>query len=129
MDVSVRDPAGREVDAVAAQQPLAGARILHDLPDEGRPVHPRGAEPRRVPLQVVDDARPGLRLHALGPLVKREDQWKYWPPSMTIVCPVTKSADGVQRKTTAPTTSSGTWSRWIVRAATERSCSFSITSG
>ena len=31
---------------------------------------------------------------------------------------------GPQRKTTAPTTSSGTWSRWIVRAATEtsRSC-------
>ena len=30
---------------------------------------------------------------------------------------------------TAPTTSSGSWSRWIVRAATETSRSFSITSG
>ena len=48
---------------------------------------------------------------------------------MTMVCPVMKSAAGVHRKTTAPTTSSGTWSRWIVRAATETSRSASTTSG
>src|SRR5262249_56104484 len=60
---------------------------------------------------------------------ERENQWKYCPPSITIVCPVMKSASGLQRKTTAPTTSSGSWSRWIVRAAIETSRSFSITSG
>src|SRR5207248_2269040 len=54
----------------------------------------------------------------------RAAQWKYWPPSITIVWPVMKSAAGLHRKTTAPTTSSGTWSRWIVRAAIETSRSF-----
>ena len=36
---------------------------------------------------------------------------------------------GPAEEATAPTTSSGTWSRWIVRAATETSCSASTTSG
>ena len=36
---------------------------------------------------------------------------------------------GPQRYVTAPTTSSGSWSRWMVRAETETSRSFSITSG
>ena len=48
---------------------------------------------------------------------------------MTIVWPVTNEAPGPQRKTTAPTTSSGTWSRCKVRDATDTSRSFSITSG
>src|SRR5262249_27615636 len=93
------------------------------------PVDPRGAEVRLVRADVVHDAVPVPRLDAVTMLVEREDQWKYWPPSITIVCPVTKSAAGVQRKTTAPTTSSGTWSRWIVLAETDTSCSASITSG
>ena len=42
---------------------------------------------------------------------------------------MTKSEPGPLRYTTAPTTSSGVWSRWIVRAATDTSRSFSITSG
>jgi hypothetical protein len=59
-----------------------------------------------------DGVRRAVRLRR-----ESEDQWKNCPPSMTIVWPVMKSAAGVQRKTTAPTTSSGSWSRWIVRAA------------
>jgi hypothetical protein len=48
---------------------------------------------------------------------------------MTIVCPVMNVDSGPHRKATAPTTSSGTWSRLIVRALTETSRSASTTSG
>ena len=129
MHVPVRDPARREVDAVAAQDPLARLGLALELPDDRRPVDARGSEVRLVALEVVDDPASRLGLHSAGMLREDEAQWKYWPPSMTIVWPVMKSAAGVQRKTTAPTTSSGTWSRWIVRDATETSRSFSTTSG
>ncbi len=52
-----------------------------------------------------------------------------WPPSMTIVWPVMKPAPGPHRNTTAPATSSGTWSRRSVRGVTETSRSCSTTSG
>ena len=47
---------------------------------------------RLVPLQVVDDAIARRCLDAVRMLVEREVQWKYWPPSITIVWPVTKLA-------------------------------------
>ncbi len=45
-------------------------RAIEQLPDEPRPV-----------LELVLD--PVLRV--VGRRGEREDQWKYWPPSMTIV--------------------------------------------
>ena len=96
MGVPVGDAAGREVDAVAAEQPGAG-RPLGQLPDERVPLDARRADVRLVARDVVDDpvARPGL--DAVRVLRQAEDQWKYWPPSITIVWPVTKSEPGPQR--------------------------------
>src|SRR5205807_3436355 len=110
MRVAIGDAARREVDPVAAEQPVSLGPVVH-LPDERLAVDARGAEVRLVAGDVVHDARPVLGHDALG--ADRDPQWKYWPPSITIVCPVTKPAAGLQKKTTAPTTSSGTWSRWI----------------
>src|SRR5207247_8470719 len=134
--VAVRNSSRRKVDAIAAQDPARGAleldlrhelravALTSDSPLERRTGNAHGPRVRLVSLEVVDDPVSGRSLQPIGMLVEREDQWKYWPPSMTMVWPVMKSAPGVQRKTTAPTTSSGTWSRWIVRAATETSRSF-----
>src|SRR5205085_1797073 len=91
--VRVRDASRREVDAVAADEPIA-LRPLVDLPDERIAVDPRGAEVRLVAADVVDDARAVLRLHAVREA--GDPQWKVWPPSMTIVCPVMKSEPGPQ---------------------------------
>ena len=96
MRVQVRDAAGREVDPVAAQQPVAFGP-LRQLPHERVPVDVRGAVVRLVPLDVVDDAVAGLGRDAVRMLGQAEDQWKYWPPSITIVCPVTKSDCGPAR--------------------------------
>src|SRR5262249_30746863 len=96
MRVEVRNAAGREVDAVAADDPVA-LGLLGQLPDERLPVDLRGAVMRLVALDVVDDAIAVLRPHAFRVLRELEDQWKYWPPSMTIVCPVTKSEPGPHR--------------------------------
>ena len=57
----------------------------------------RGAVVRLVPLDVVDDAGARLGRDSLRMLGEAEDQWKYWPPSITIVCPVTKSECGPAR--------------------------------
>ena len=129
MDVPIRDAAGREVDPVTADDPGRQARDRR-APRRARACRPGRPEPCLVPVEVVDDAdvRPRCSTPS-GVLLERADQWKYWPPSMTIVWPVMKSAAGVQRKTAAPTTSSGTWSRWIVRAATDTSRSASTTFG
>ena len=54
----------------------------------------RGAEVRLVARDVVDDAVAGLGRDAVRVLGQAEDQWKYWPPSITIVWPVTKSEPG-----------------------------------
>ena len=102
--VSVGNPAGWEVDAVEARNPLAVE--LDRRCDErvcGSSVEQLPDQPRAVLEDVLD---PKMRSVVRGRR-QGEDQWKYWPPSMTIVWPVTKSAAGVQRKTTAPTTSSG----------------------
>ena len=72
-------------------------RVAAQLPDDGRPCHLRRAETRRVRLDVVDDARARLGCDAVRVLVEREPQWKYCPPSMTIVCPVTNADVGPAR--------------------------------
>ena len=59
MRVPVRDAARREVDAVAADEPLALGTIV-DLPDDRVAVDAGGAEVRLVARDVVDDARTGL---------------------------------------------------------------------
>ena len=119
MDVTVCDAAGREVDPVAADDPADRGVELHfrserrarsvtaELPDEGVAADASRSDRCLVSLEVVDDARPSLGFDSGRMLVEREPQWKYCPPSITIVCPVMKPAAGVQRKTTAPTTSSG----------------------
>src|SRR5829696_5969794 len=119
MDMPMGDTAGRKVDPVAADDPAGRGIELHlggegrpglvavELPHERRTVHTGCPEPRRVPLEVVDDARSWLGHDSLRMLVERKPQWKYCPPSITMVWPVMKPAAGVQRKTTAPTTSSG----------------------
>jgi hypothetical protein len=52
---------------------------------------------RLAALEVVDDSSARDGGYSVGRLVEREDQWNVWPPSMTIVCPVTKSEPGPQR--------------------------------
>ena len=98
MRVAVRDPAGRELDAVAAHQPPGGRVELHvdreerafaavfgELPDQRPAVDLPIAEPRLVPLDVVDHPVTRCGRHAVSLVVEREPQWKYWPPSMTII--------------------------------------------
>jgi hypothetical protein len=74
--VSICDPTGREVDAVAAQQPLAGGRVHSELPDERVTVHACGAEVRLVSLEVVHDTVARLGLDAAAVLRQDERQWK-----------------------------------------------------
>ena len=52
---------------------------------------------RLVALDVVDDAVAVARRDALGVLGQAQDQWNVWPPSITIVWPVTKSEPGPQK--------------------------------
>jgi hypothetical protein len=118
MVVAVGDAAGREVDPVAAHEPVApeldvggqrgGAAVLAHRPDDRGPVDAGRAARGRVRAEVVHDHTDRADVTTFAMFVQREDQWKYWPPSMTIVWPVTKSAAGEQRNTTAPATSSGT---------------------
>ena len=68
VDMAVRDAAGREVDAVAAEDPLAWPRIAGQLPDDGRSLDPRRSRVRRVLRHVVDDPIARLGLDALGVL-------------------------------------------------------------
>ena len=94
--MQMRDAARREVDAVAADH-RRRRRTLEQLPDERMPLDVRGAEVRLVTLDVVDDAVAVLGRRAVGMLGQAEDQWNVWPPSITIVWPVTKSEPGPQK--------------------------------
>jgi hypothetical protein len=77
VDVPVRDSARREVDPIAAKDPLARPRIVGQLPDDRGTVDTSRAEAGLVPREVVDDALPGRRLDTAGMLREHEDQWKY----------------------------------------------------
>ena len=79
-----------------AQEPVA-FRALGQLPDEREPVDPYRAEMRLVALDVVDDAIAVLGCDPVGMLGQTEDQWNVWPPSITIVWPVTKPEPGPQK--------------------------------
>ena len=61
--MAIRDPARREVDPIAAQDPFGRAGIGLELPDERRAVHTRGPEVRLVALEVVHDAVSWSGLH------------------------------------------------------------------
>jgi hypothetical protein len=74
--VSIRDSTGREVDAVAAQEPLAWAGFGSELPDERVTIHACGAEVRLVSLEVVYDTVARLGLDAAAVLRQDERQWK-----------------------------------------------------
>jgi hypothetical protein len=52
---------------------------------------------RLVTLDVVDDPISVLGRRAIGMLGQSKDQWNVWPPSITIVWPVTKSEPGPQK--------------------------------
>ena len=54
-------------------------------------------ELRLVTLDVVDDAIAGFGGRSVGVLGETKDQWNVWPPSITIVWPVTKSEPGPQK--------------------------------
>src|SRR5207248_1186199 len=71
--------------------------VLREFPDERVLLDRDRAEPRVTPADVVDDPVPRQRRRARGQVEERQPQWKYWPPSITIVCPVTKSEPGPQR--------------------------------
>ena len=73
------------------------ALVVVHLPDERETVDRGGAEPRALGVDVVDDTVAADRLDAGVEAVEREPQWKYWPPSMTIVWPVTNAAPGPAR--------------------------------
>ena len=115
--------AWREVDG---SQRSASRRQgpLEYLPDEGAALDASRSVVSIVALDVVDDVVAGARLDTpgmVGDAQQLANQWKYWPPSITMVWPVMNSDPGPQRNTPAPTTSAGTWSRCSVRAATETS--------
>ena len=61
------------------------------------PPDPRRSEMRLVTLDVVDDALSVLGRDAVWMLGQAKDQWNVWPPSITIVWPVTKSDPGPQK--------------------------------
>ena len=107
MRVQMRDAARWEIHAVAANH-RRRRRALGQLPDERTPLDARGTEMRLVALDVVDDPIAVLGRRSVWMLGETEDQWNVWPPSITIVWPVTKSEPDPQKYTTAPTTSSGT---------------------
>ena len=94
--VAVGDAARREVDAVAADHRRPG-RARGQRPDERVPFDLRRPEVGLVALDVVDDAIAVLGRDAVGVLGQAEDQWNVWPPSITIVWPVTKSEPGPQK--------------------------------
>jgi hypothetical protein len=83
MRVRVGDAAGREVDAIAAEQPVAG-RALGEFPDERVSLDPRGTDARPIRFDVVDDVLSRACLHARWMIRQLQDQWKVWPPSITI---------------------------------------------
>jgi len=72
-------------------------RALEQLPDERMPLDVRRAEVRLVTLDVVDNAIAGFGGRSVGVLGETKDQWNVWPPSITIVWPVTKSEPGPQK--------------------------------
>ena len=90
MRVPVGDPARREIDPVVAHQP-AGPHL--DRRREQRVVG-LGVEQlpgqHRAVVELLDDRV----LRVVRRAGEGEDQWKYWPPSITIVWPVMKSAAG-----------------------------------
>jgi hypothetical protein len=96
MCVEVRNAAWGEVDAVAADHGRR-RRSLDQVPDERVALDACSTEMRLVTLDVVDDSIAGFGRHAAGMLGETENQWKVWPPSITIVWPVTKSEPGPQK--------------------------------
>jgi hypothetical protein len=52
---------------------------------------------RLVALDVVDHVVAGSELDTVRVIGETQDQWKVCPPSITIVCPVTKSDPGPLR--------------------------------
>ena len=99
-------PAEREVDPVAPHDPrgerieldeprderaLRLALVAVELPDERPSLDGRAPEARGVVRDVVHDAVAADGLDARLEAVewRAACQWKYWPPSMTIVWPVT----------------------------------------
>ncbi len=83
--MAICDSSRREVHAIAAQHPVAVLRLVRELPDERVSLHRGRTEVRLIGLDVVDDSIPRRGSHAAGMLGQLEAQWKYWPPSMTIV--------------------------------------------
>ena len=101
-------PGGKSIRSQRAIHGVAGSSstscensapvlVLLELPDERVPVDPRRAEERLVAPDVVDDAVAGGGLDPARMVVEGEPQWKYWPPSITMVWPVTKSEYGPAR--------------------------------
>ena len=73
MRVQVRDTAGREVDPVAAEEPLAGG-TLDQLPHERASFDTGGADVRLVRGDVVDDVVARPRLDTVRVIGEPEDQ-------------------------------------------------------
>src|SRR5262249_27533291 len=73
MGMRVGDGTRRELDAVAAQHPLASLGDAGELPEEGVPLDACGSEVGLPALDIVDDAGSRLRLDAARVFAKRED--------------------------------------------------------
>ncbi len=95
--VAARDPArvvGVEHDRVREQRVAGACLARRQLPAERVAVDPDRAEVGLAPGDVERDRLRARDLDAVRVLVERERahpgrQWKYCPPSITIVCPVT----------------------------------------
>ena len=74
VDMPVRDAAGREVDAIAAEQPVPLSRVHDELPDQRVPIHASGAEVGLVAREVVDDAIAGRCLDPVWVLGELQHQ-------------------------------------------------------
>ena len=125
--MSVRN-ASRWVDA-SQRRSSRSVRIALELPDDRRTTDAGGTVVRLAALEVIGNAVARLSVDPAGMLGQREvTNGSTARRRSRVSAQVMKSAAGVQRKTTAPTTSSSTWPRWIVRRAVmDTSRSFSRT--
>ena len=107
---AIQSTAGSSSTAWERSAPASLLLAVLELPHQHMGVIDNGADVRLTAPDVIHDAiadrgvfRRGIPLRMAPPatapaeLVEREPQWKVCPPSITIVCPVTKLEPGPDR--------------------------------